>query len=148
MPLTPRQEFKVSFLQKCAEAGLTYEETVGVAEDLLATMQKQAFGFKDIIGIPKTIIDTTRSGIGLTGDLAKIVGTAGLAGLGVTGGAGALGGYTAARMTDTNDEDVDDLKQREKIETYRRLAQQLRERNQRTQEQAPLRRRRTVRTLV
>jgi len=102
-----RDAFKVGFLSRCVEDGLSLEEAherVKVAMDKLA-------GLTDL---PGKIVD-----------LAKPVLSTGLAyGIPAAIAAppilGGLAGYGASKLTDVDDTDVDEIKKQEVIDEYKR----------------------------
>jgi len=129
--LTKRQVFKVAFLLRCAEMGLTTEEThqlVKVARARLREKQAAPAGWwASLLGnLPgaQTLASGT-SGVvkGLTSGLARAgvgLGVAGLIGLPlVVGGAG---GILAAKAQDLNDRDPDEIKLEERKDALRRAA--------------------------
>lgn len=105
--------FKYGFLLRCAEEGLTQEETAARIQTAL-DMTKQAF--LDPVGTAKTVING-----GLT-----------LGGLGLAGaaGVGAGAGWLGAKMTEP-DADPAEAKTQELIETYRLFAEQAKRNAQR-----------------
>lgn len=106
MPLSEREAFKVGFLARCAEDGMSRDEILGAV--------KQA----------------TEKVAGLIGDVG------GLAGSAVSHAApiallappalGALAGLGLSRATDIDDGDVKEVKDREVIDAYRTEAAKLR----------------------
>lgn len=112
MSLTPREAFKVGFLSRCVEDGLTLEqahERVKIASEKLA-------GLTDIPGkildLGKPVVSSALSwGIPL-----------GLAAPPIAGG---IAGYMAAKGTDIDDTDVAEVKRRELIEEYKRQTAKL-----------------------
>jgi hypothetical protein len=112
--MTDLELFKYGFLLRCAEEGLTPDETAERVRQALE-LTKQA----DLGGIGQAIRTGTNAVVGLGG-----LGLAGSAAIGA--GAGWLG----AKMTepDTNPEEA---KTQELIETYRLFAQQARQAAQR-----------------
>lgn len=114
MPLTEKQAFKVGFLLRCADEGLTMEETHARVKAALA---KQANPL--ITGAGKMI-----------GGLASLVpGAASLLAAGSIAAplaVGAGGGYLASKMTQPGDEVLDQAKRDEVIGEYERLADEAR----------------------
>jgi len=117
MPLDKRQAFKLGFLTRLADEGMSpaqIEETVKSA------------AISDFVTKPWNVAWD------IGGSTAKTVG-GGLANMGMLGAIagppllGALAGYGAARMTDIGDEDVEELRQQELINEYRRLADRARQ---------------------
>lgn len=115
--LSPKDAFKVGFLERCVEQGMGPAEMLAAVKTASDVFEKRGF-LGDLLG--KTV------------DVAKGVGGAAL-GYGlplalaapVVGG-GALG-YGLARATDIDDTDVDEIKSREIIEEYARQAAKLRQ---------------------
>ena len=119
--LTQREMFKVSFLQQCAQLGLTMDETEEMAKEAIARLsdtEKTAFGFG---------LGSIMSGGGslLRGAGSLLATGAGLAGLGAVG-AGAGVGYVLGRGKGISDEDVKEEKSRELVEAYQRAAERAR----------------------
>ncbi len=104
--LTPREAFKVGFLARCAEEGLTADQIqarVKYAADKFA-------GFMDGLGSAAGSVMST--GIPLAG-LAPIA-------------LGGVAGYGLSRMTDIDDTDVDEIKNNELLDTYAQETAKLR----------------------
>lgn len=127
--LSPQEAFKLGFLSNCVEKGLSIEqmrEEVKKASDQLVDVEKRAF------------LEPERAALwDDLGDLLKDVGRIGMGGL-ILGppAIGAAGGILHSRLSDVDDEDVEDVKKREVADEYRRQAQRLRQtarmRDQRT----------------
>jgi hypothetical protein len=131
MPLTPEQAFKVGFLIRCADEGLTPEET--------AQRIKSASLMEKVAWIPS--LDT----IGKLWNAGKEVGTAGLvAGLGLPTLGGAVAGYGLAKATVPGAEELEGAKQDEIEGEYYRLAQEARRNAARKKLQARLGRKVTL----
>lgn len=99
MALDDRTAFKAGFLLRCAEAGLTADETA-------QAMEKAAGIFDNEIGAALAL---------------------GVGGLGAAGAAGALGGSVLAHMNQHH-VDPDEVKKQELIAAYNTFADQLRHR--------------------
>ncbi len=96
--LTPREAFKVGFLARCAEEGLSADEIAGrvkFAADKFA-------GFLD--GAAHLGGQVLSTGV----PIAAIAPVA----------LGGLAGYGLSRMTDIDDTDVDEIKNNELLDTY------------------------------
>lgn len=107
MALDPRNAFKIGFLLKCAEAGVSPAAHVGRAD----AMTKRADpGVLSWLG---------------SGALSGTGNTLGLAALGLPVGVGLGGGYLAHKAME-NPTDEQDVKDGELSEEYRRLARQAR----------------------
>jgi len=114
MSLTNRQAFKFGFLLRCADEGLSREETE----------QRINLGIQKLAGILGDAVNTGT-------DLAKFVALkAPFVGLGAVTGIGGLGGLLAAKATE-GDVDADDYKKQELISRYTMLAQQAKDRARR-----------------
>lgn len=104
--MTPREIFKFGFLLRCADAGMTIEQTHELAKQLL--QEKRAFDYlnplKELATYPITTIGTALAGSGILG---------------------AAGGYTAAKMTD-DDADPEEAKAQELVAAYKQYAEQAR----------------------
>jgi len=121
--LSPQEAFKLGFLSNCVEKGLSIEqmrEEVKKASDQLDDVSKRA-AFDWFAPERGAIMDDA-------GDIVKsIVGT-GMWGLALAPPAvGATAGILHSRLSDVDDEDVDDIKKRELADEYRRQAQRLRQ---------------------
>jgi hypothetical protein len=117
-----RRAFKIAFMQKCAEAGMTPAETLDVAKKAITALEKQSFDMSSVTGPIST-------GISVAGGLLRPVGNLGLAAAILGPPALGLGaGYGLAQMTDMDDTDVEIMRKKRLIEEYRQQAQRLRER--------------------
>lgn len=121
--MTDRDAFKLGFLGRCVEAGLSGPE---IAARVEAAREKVA-GFGAMLGA---------EGWGAAKSLGK--GTAkALSGLVLGYGgplllagpplAGAAAGFGLAKATDIDDTDLDDIKDQELVDEYRRQAEKLRQ---------------------
>lgn len=112
MALSPRESFKVGFLGRCAEAGMTPDQMLGVikqAQDKLAFVSGLLGGLKDVA-----------SGVGgaVTGYGIPLA----LAAPPVLGG---IAGYGLGRLSDIDDTDIDDIKDQEVLDEYKRQTARL-----------------------
>lgn len=108
----PKRAFRVGFLQKCAEAGLTLEETCELASQI-----KQAFWGEHLLGKGVDALSNATGmlpGIALTGMLAAPA-------------AGYAGGRLYSKATDIDEDELDEIKKREIIDLYRQETQKLME---------------------
>ena len=113
MPLTPREAFKVAFLARCIEDGLTPDEMlsqVKQAQEKFAALGNFA---GKVLNVGKGVL---KAGIGWG---VPIV----LAAPPIIGG---IGGAALAKATDIDDRDVADIKDQEVIDEYRRQTERLR----------------------
>jgi hypothetical protein len=106
--MTPREAFELGFLRRCAEAGLSAEQT----EALVKTAMIKA---ADPFSLAAMLGSKGMSMLGNVGGLAL--------GLGLLAppAAGYLAGRVASKATEP-EIDVEDLKKQELIDEYRRLA--------------------------
>lgn len=111
--MEPNEAFKVGFLARCLEDGLSAEQTKELAKRAFdCSVEKQA-GVGDAI----------------KGLMAGASGLAGPVILGLAAAPPAIGGLSAYfynKASDVDEAEVDDIKNRELVETYRRMADQLR----------------------
>lgn len=106
MSLTNRQIFKFGFLLRCADDGLTVEETkerIKQAAIALEQMEKQ----------------------GLVGGLLNALTRLGWLGLGAGAIGGTAGGYTVGKMTE-KETDPEEIKRQELIAAYQQEADRIR----------------------
>lgn len=110
--LTAKEAFKVGFLRKCAELGMT-EDEIG------QTIKSANIGVDSVLnaitGVAKPVVEKTLQ-VGIPAALlAPPI-------------AGGLAGYGASKLTDIDDTDVEELRQRELVDEYRRLTARLKQR--------------------
>jgi hypothetical protein len=117
--LTEKELFKVGFLRKCADAGLTAEETAEVVKQALHTVKTA--------DLTKLIEAPYQAGLDIVSNTGKSLGNLGL-GAALFGPAllGGAAGYGLSRLTDVDDTDVSAIKQQELIDEYRRQTELLR----------------------
>jgi hypothetical protein len=96
--LTPRDAFKVGFLARCAEEGLSADQ---ITERVKLAADKFAGLMDSITGLGQSAVST---GLPLAA-LAPIA-------------LGGVAGYGLSRMTDIDDSDVADIKHDELLDTY------------------------------
>jgi hypothetical protein len=109
--LNSRESFKVGFLQRCADAGLSLDETRQVV--------KQATELVKTAAISDLLVGPYRTTLDVAGAGAKNLGNVGLAAALLGPGAiGAAAGYGLSRVTDVDDTDVSAIKKRELIDEY------------------------------
>jgi hypothetical protein len=129
MSLTPRQQFKFGFLLRCADEGLTLEQTHERVKEALAFHEKEA-GIAEIISGALKGIGSAAGGVAegvgkaapVVADAAKSLGLLGLGGAAV-GGIGA--GHLAA-LAGEKEIDPEEIKKQELIATYRQQADRVR----------------------
>jgi hypothetical protein len=116
--LTERQAFKVGFIGRCLEAGLTVEQM----HDRVKEAAVKLAGVSELLG--DAAGGAVRWGVPLALAAPPIL--------------GGLAGYGAAQLSDIDDTDVNEIKQRETINEY----EQQRERLERERQARMLRTRR------
>ena len=130
MPLTKREAFKTAFLLRCADAGMTQEEThelVKEARGRLA-LEKQATGpwptvVENIPGA-RTFSDViSKSIVPLISSLAQ---AGGLAAVGLPLAVGGAGGLLASKLHGINDRNIEEIRLEEKKDALRRAARRAR----------------------
>jgi hypothetical protein len=104
----PKQAFQIGFLARCVEEGLSPEATRALVKSAAEHFEKVGFGFKDTVDAAK--------GIGYPAALL-----AGAAPIALGGGAA----YLVNKATDTDATDIEEIKQKELLDMYRRMADQL-----------------------
>jgi hypothetical protein len=138
MPLTKEQKFKVAFLQKCAEDGLTIQEThqrvkqaavhlkaILAHVEQLPEHEKRAFLGAALQGGWNALKGVGGWGLGRIPGLLTTLGAVGIAAP-IIGGAGL--GYAAAKGTAPDKSVVEDAKQDEIVGEYERLAEEAKRR--------------------
>jgi len=116
MPLNAREAFKVGFLARCVEDGLSPDEMLDRVKFAAELLEKRA-------GIISTLG-------GKLADVGQGIGSAALGyGLPLALAAppilGGVAGYGLARATDIDDTDIDDVKDREVMDEYVRQTARL-----------------------
>ena len=110
-----KEAFKIGFLARCQEQGLSTQQTVSLVKKASEALGKQALD--SVMG----------AGVGAAGGLAKslapLVGGIALA---APPAAGALASYFYNKATDTDADAVDNVKNKELADSYRRMADKLR----------------------
>jgi len=119
--MLPQEAFKLGFLARCVEEGLSPEQTHNLAKQAADCFSKQAF--IDFFRNPlKATTDTAKSTI----DLVKSTVPLAMMGLAAPPAIGGLAAYLSNKATDVDDDAaVEDVKKQELIDTYRRMSQQL-----------------------
>lgn len=112
MSLTPREAFKVGFLARCVEDGLSPSQ---IGERVKQASEKLAF-LSELAGKAMDV------GAGAVGGLYNYGLPMALAAPPILGG---MAGYGLARATDIDDTDVADIKDQEVLDEYRRQTQRL-----------------------
>jgi len=104
-----QREFKIGFLLKCAEEGLTAKQAYELAGKLAAAIEKRGKSDKNWADVAKSVFVKTPI-------LAATVG-APLVGMGL--------GYGSTRLWDVGEADLKEVKKQEIINLYRRKTREL-----------------------
>lgn len=114
--------FKVGFLCKLAELGVTPSELYKASDSILDLIPNPLGGS----------VDAASGAVGKGFEVAsKALPYALAAGVGLPLAAGTATGVAAGKMTSPISESIDDLRKKELIETYRRLAAEIKSRGSR-----------------
>ena len=118
--LSPREQFKFAFLEKCAEQGLSVDEMLDKAAELLERTKQADSTWEEYLG-------NALKGVGL--------GTAGyvsaknpwIPALAIGGPlvAGAFAGRQLAKMQEPSEYDIDEIKRQETLDEYRKQTERL-----------------------
>lgn len=119
--MRPHEAFKLGFLARCVEEGLSPDQTHALAKQAADCCTKQAF--LDFLNNPaKATVDTGKSTLDLVKGSLPLLGLAAAA----PPVAGALTAYLTNSATDVDDAAaVEDVKKQELIDNYKRMAEQL-----------------------
>lgn len=115
--LSPRDQFKVAFLEKCAEEGLTPDE---ILEKVKTAQSRVKQAETDILKTLATLGSSALTGVG---DAIQNIGIP--AALMAPPIAGALGGRALAKLQEPTDDNVKDIQHEELMHEYRRQIKQL-----------------------
>lgn len=120
--LSPREQFKFAFLEKCAEMGLSNDEMLERAEDVLNRIK---YGEDDWASYLNNALKGTIFAGGLYG-AHKALGPW-LPALAIGGPAlgGALVGRSIAKMQEPTDADIKNIQHQEKIDEYKKQISRL-----------------------
>lgn len=114
------EEFKTSFVNRCKEAGL---DEAGIDRCIDEALAKSAASPTEPWGLITNPLKAVGSAMGtVAGTAAKWGPTAYL---GIPAAVGAGGGLLANALQQSDEDSVDDVRKRESIDTYRRLAQEM-----------------------
>jgi hypothetical protein len=132
--MSPNEAFKLGFLSRCVEEGLSSSETAALAKQASVAFEKEAVtplvpaalnlgstAFKGLTDLVKTPLGLAKD----TTSLVKDVLPAGMLMAALPPAAGGLAAVLKNTATDISDADVDEAKQQELVDTYRRMAEQL-----------------------
>ena len=116
--MTPREAFKFGFLQHCVQQGFSLPQIEKIAETLVSSREKQANGEGE-----QNLLSQVTGYLpswGTLKDVGKLIGGAGVLGTAGLIAAppilGSVGGYLTAKMTDIDQDTVDDVKRQELID--------------------------------
>ena len=113
--LTPQEAFKVGFLARCVQDGLSPDQMLDRVKQASDMLEKHAF-LGGLLG----------GAAGAVGGAAKTMAGYGLPlALAAPPILGGLGGYALAKATDVDDTDVDAIKNRELVDELNRQTSQL-----------------------
>lgn len=113
MPLTSREAFKCGFLARCAEDGLSPEGMLRRAKAAREKVAVLGTLINKTVDVGKGVVDASLGwGIPLALAAPPIL--------------GGIGGAALAKATDIDDQDVEDIKDKELLDEYRRQTAQLR----------------------
>jgi len=118
--MNTKEAFKVGFLHKCAEDGLTPEQTFARAKKATAMMKVAGAG-AELLGGAKDVVGGAGSLLWRLGLPAALLGPPAV---------GALGGYGIAQLGEETF-DAEEAKKRELVAAYERASQQLERSKQR-----------------
>lgn len=123
-----RQAFKLGFLRKCAELGLSPAESLATVRQIQQQLAQPLPGTVKQ-ALTELLSRPLETAYDVGGHLLKNVGNVGLATM-LAGPplAGAAAGLGLAKITDIDDQDVEAVKKRELIDEYLRQAALLRRR--------------------
>lgn len=116
--LTPAQSFAYGFFLKCAELGLSAEQTERVVQAAGEGLHKVAF-IQDGVNAAKAVFSAAAPAIQQASPYLLA------AGIGIPAAAGYGVGRALGSADDFDDEDIESLKTQELIDAYERAAQRL-----------------------
>jgi hypothetical protein len=116
------EAFKLGFLSRCVEEGMSPEQTHGLSKMAASLFEKQA-----LINFPSPMGEV-RNAVGTLGDMAPYL----AAGLAIPPALGGLAAYFANQAADTEgSQGIENIKRQELQETYERMAGQLQRQKER-----------------
>jgi len=116
------EAFKLGFLSRCVEEGMSPEQTHGLSKMAASLFEKQA-----LINLPSPMGEV-RNAVGTLGDMAPYL----AAGLAIPPALGGLAAYFANQAADTEgSQGIENIKRQELQETYERMAGQLQRQKER-----------------
>jgi DNA helicase TIP49 (TBP-interacting protein) len=122
--MQPHEAFKLGFLSRCVEEGLSPQQTNVLAKSAAEMLTKQAFVREAIGQVTGTVKDTADAGKSVV-EFGKSMWPLAALAVGVPAGAGALTAYLQNSATDSDSSDVEDAKRQELLDTYRRMTEQM-----------------------
>jgi len=120
--LSPREQFKFAFLEKCAELGLSNDEMLSKAEEALQRTKQADSTVADYVGnLAKGLL-----GGGALYGAHKALGPAlPFLAMGVPTVGGALIGRQLAKMQEPSEYDIEAIKHREQLDEYKKQMERL-----------------------
>jgi hypothetical protein len=123
--MRPNEAFKLGFLTRCVEEGLSSAQTNALAKRAADVMTKQGFTewlSKQVFGPVRTTANTVKSVADAGTSLAM---PAAALAIGVPASLGGLAAYLHNKATDIDSDAVDSAKKQELLDTYQRMTDQL-----------------------
>lgn len=137
--MSPEEAFKLGFLSRCVEEGLSSTKTAELAKKASDFLEKKASPtvpvgagmqlLNTLTSIPGYFTGGARSGLGMARDITGMAKDLSPLMFLAAAAPPTIGGVAAAlknTATDISEEDVGEAKQQELAETYHRMAEQLR----------------------
>jgi hypothetical protein len=137
--MSPAEAFKLGFLSRCVEEGLSGSQIAGLSKQASDFFDKQAFAsaapslgstlLNAAGSVPSFLTGGAKSGLGMVRDVTGLAKDLSPLALLAAAAPPTIGGVAAVlknQATDISEEDVGEAKQQELADTYHRMAEQLR----------------------